>query len=261
MIARLLEADRKNILRDPTYLFLLLAPLLIGLVVRFGIPLLTAFVLETFGVDLSPWTGMMYAFFLQLPAYLAGLMTGMLLLEERDEGVLSAWAATPLGRSGYILYRTAFAFAAACIAELLLLLFIPGAGAVVGSGFITVLRGVPMIAAFSGGAPLILLLLALFARDKVSGLAMAKLTGVVLALPLLLLLPEDVPGRVLIHLLYPVLNTRAFFEFRSGSGAGLLLFCVGSIVLQGALVLAGTRTLVSAPVLPLRPGRRSPRAG
>jgi fluoroquinolone transport system permease protein len=259
MIRQLLDADRKNIVRDPTYLFLLCAPLLIGLLLRLGIPFFFSFVKEKFGIELSPYREYIYAFFLQLPAYLAGMMVGMLLLEERDEGVLTAWAATPLGRGGYILYRIGFAFAAAGAAEFILLFFIPpGDGA---AGMEYVIQVLPLVIAYSGGAPLILLLFALFARDKVSGLAMAKLTGVVLAMPFLIFIPAGVPGRLLIYLLFPVWNILAFLEIRTGGGWYTLLLSGVSLILQGGLVWAGTQTLIRAAELPLRPGRKVRRGG
>ncbi len=259
MIRELLDADRKNIVRDPTYLFLLAAPLLIGLLLRLGVPFLITFAEEKFAIDLSPYREYIYAFFLQLPSFLAGIMVGMLLLEERDEGVLSAWAATPLGRGGYILYRVGFAFAMAGAAELILLLFIPaGEGA---AGIAQLFQAMPLIMAYSGGAPLILLLFALFARDKVSGLAMAKLTGVILAMPFLVFVPGGNPGRLLIYLLFPVWNLLAFLEYRTGGGWKIILYSAASLLLQGGLVWAGTLILLRATELPLRPGRKARRGG
>ena len=101
-----------------------------------------------------------------------------------------------------------------------------------------------------------LILLTLFAADKVTGLALSKLAGIILAFPALLLLPQSHPGRAFSYLLYPVWNVKAFLSMTEGEGGISLLFSSVGFLLQTALVLLGYRLLNSATELPLRPGRK-----
>jgi fluoroquinolone transport system permease protein len=253
MTGTMLRGDWKNIKRDPAYFFIFIAPLLIAGFLKFGVPVLFAFLQEQLGWDMWAYLPLIYGFFLQLPAYLAGMMMGMMLLEERDEGVLMMWSVTPLGRTGYLLYRIGGSFFLALVSQLLLIQLLM---LEIGNALEMVVYSLPVSIAYSGGAPIMLILLTLFAADKVTGLALSKLAGIILAFPALLLLPQNHPGRIFMYLLYPVWNVKGFLFMAEGEGGTALLFSAVGFLLQAALVLAGYRLLNRATELPLRPGRR-----
>ncbi len=217
----LIGADMRNMRRDLTFGFLLLSPFLIGAGLRLLIPMAVDFVDHRFGVSLAAHVPALAACFIQLPPLLAGMMIGLLVLEERDSGITDAYAVVPLGRTGYLSFRLVetgiLSLLFTAVVFLLLLPLLPQyadsmgprtAGAAAGTWEISAAAAIALLpSVFSG--PLIALFLILFARDKVSGLALSKLSSfVIIAAPAWYL----IPGRVaeLLQLVFSVPAFRAW---------------------------------------------------
>lgn len=232
-IKELIKADFRNILRDPTLLAAALAPFLILAVVTAGIPWITAFVLNRWGLDITPHHRIIQIFFTLIIALVYGIISAFIILEERDESILSYIRITPFSMKGYLFYRVGFAYISTMGAVLLLTtaLLITGAYSLFDSLYLLLV--VPL------ESVLLTLTVVSFARDKVEGLAISKMTGVipfaavgmfylksVWQYPLLLLPPAwitatveaDSPGAallfltgsVLIHLGYAALLLKQF---------------------------------------------------
>lgn len=240
-LKQLVRAEGANLFRDPVYLFMILSPLLMGLFVRYGLPLLSSLLQRYTGFELEPYLPFIHFFFLQISPYMAGVMMGLLFLEERDLHLPDVWAVTPLGRSGYLLWKGGLTLVTALIMTLILLFFLPGALRPPGRAVLLL----PL--AFS--APISFFLLALFGEDKISGLALAKLSGVVLALPLLIFLPESFSLRWLIHLFAPVWMVRAWLAAGMGN---VFLYCTIAVFLQMLPTGLFLTAFYRARVLPLR---------
>lgn len=126
-----------------------------------ALPLLPA------SVDAEAATRVASAVLLLLTPMMFGFVIGLMLLDERDEGVLTAVSLTPVGKAGFVAYRMAVPM---LWSVLISLVVVPLAGLV---------RVAPSrLAAFAvlAGlqAPMLALFLGAFAADKVQGMALAK---------------------------------------------------------------------------------------
>lgn len=172
------RADVRQIGRDPFLRVVLLGPVLILLAVRLGVPALTDWLLRHHGFDLAPLHPLVAAFmFVLLVPYLFGGLIGLLLLDERDQGILTALRVTPASLPGYGRYRAGLVMTATVVA---LVVCLPLSG----------LLAVPMVAALPSvglaalAAPAWGLGLAAFATNKVEGLAALKIVSFVLSAPI-----------------------------------------------------------------------------
>ncbi|GAB2698643.1 hypothetical protein ACFQWB_00085 [Paenibacillus thermoaerophilus] len=106
---------------------------------------------------------------------LPGMVADLLMLDERDEHLIGYYAVTPLTRKGYLIHRL-FLPSLLCLA--LSVLFFAGSG----------LTAVPFenayaIALLPLEAPCFALFLAAYAANKVEGLALSKVSGLLFAGP------------------------------------------------------------------------------
>ena len=119
---------------------------------------------------------------LLIPASLIGWVTGFLLLEDRDEGTLLAIDVTPVGKSGFLAYRSGVtALVAFAITLFAWPLVIPDATA--GMAFFIA----ALTAAYAVAAAVVL---PAIARNKVEGLALTKLTNFAIVFPLVAFVPS-----------------------------------------------------------------------
>jgi hypothetical protein len=118
----LLAADARSIRRDPVLYLVVVMAFLPAIVFGIWRAPIDAFLLARTGF--AEFTGAVLGFLLVLPAGLLGWVSGMLLLEDRDEGTLTALDVTPVGKGGVLFYRaglaavTSFALGTAAIALL-----------------------------------------------------------------------------------------------------------------------------------------------
>jgi fluoroquinolone transport system permease protein len=94
----------------------------------------------------------------------------LVVLEEFDSGIVTYYAVTPLGKSGYLLSRIGIPTLAAVIYDFILLFFFSA----VGIDFLVII-----VFAISGGLMGIItsLLVISFSRNKMEGMALVKLCG------------------------------------------------------------------------------------
>jgi fluoroquinolone transport system permease protein len=159
--AALLRADVRRVARDPLLALLSLLPL--GLAVAFSLnrDRLVAVLPGSFDLRLIT------ALLLLLTPMMFGLVYGLVLLEERDEGVLTAIAVTPLGRTGFLRRRMTAPFAWTLLASLAIA-FLTSRGAMSHA----VLGAAALLAGLQ--APMLALFVSAFAGDRVQGMALAK---------------------------------------------------------------------------------------
>lgn len=171
---RLLAADAMNVGRDPVLgiaVVLSLVPIAIFAFFRDAIDVAA---LDAFGV--AGFMRYVAPSALVLPAALIGWVAGFLLLEDRDEGTLTAVAVTPAGRTGYFAYRVSVAgFLVVVIVLAAMPVVAPEAGLAAGVA-IALMVGVE--------AAIIAALLPTIARNKVEGLALSKVMNIAILAPL-----------------------------------------------------------------------------
>lgn len=171
---RLLSADAMNVGRDPVLALAAVFSIVPAIVFASLREAIDAAALDAFGV--AEFMRYVAPSALVLPAALLGWVAGFLLLEDRDEGTLTAVAITPAGKTGYFAYRTMVAgFAVVAIVLLSLPVLAPEAGLATGLA-IALMIGVE--------AAIIAALLPTLARNRVEGLALSKVMNLAILVPL-----------------------------------------------------------------------------
>jgi fluoroquinolone transport system permease protein len=174
---RLLRIDALRTTRDPMLSGLALLSPALAVALRFG-----AERAAHAGYDAAGTIGLV-VLLLTIPLML-GFLAALMLLDERDEGVLTAVSLTPAGKTGFLLFRVA---APAVWSALLTLVAIPLAG--------VLLPAPPRLLALAVlcgmQAALMPAFLGAFAGNKVEGMALSKVATVILMLGALgVLLPD-----------------------------------------------------------------------
>lgn len=178
--SRLVAGDAVNVARDPMLVFATSMSLLPALALHFTAGPMDAAALSAFGVaSLSRY---FVPLALMIPAVLIGWVTGFLLLEDRDEGMLLALDVTPVGKSGFLAYRaTITALLSVAVTLYAWQLILPEVG-------LHVILGLTAVVALNAvGAAVVL---PAIARNKVEGLALTKLTNLISVVPLLAAIPS-----------------------------------------------------------------------
>ncbi len=171
--------DARNIRRDELLRWIIFAPVAMALLIRFLFPIVLVRVGEILQFDLMPYYEPVTSFMIiLLTPYLAGLVIGFLLLDQRDDGTLTALQVTPLSLNGYLLYRLTMPM---LLSMVMTLIAAPLSG-VVNIGFGRLVLTAVCAAPF---APIFALLLASLAQNKVQGFAITKVAGIILVPPLL----------------------------------------------------------------------------
>jgi hypothetical protein len=101
--------DIRQIMRDPFMTIMLFAPLLLIVVFKLLIIFLIPLIMDQTGFDLLPYLHYILAFVLLISSGMLGIVTGFMLMDERDGNIAELMSVTPLGRSGYLINRLLFA--------------------------------------------------------------------------------------------------------------------------------------------------------
>lgn len=164
------RGDMKNILRDGLLVVSLFAPLLLALFIRIAFPWLADLSYFHLQFDLTEHYPFALSFLTMFTPMMIGAMAGLILLDERDEQMLSYYAVTPLGQSGYLIYRLTLP---ALGSTILTFLVLPLASLVE----LKYLALVPVVFLAAFQVPLVALLMGAFAGNKVEGLTLTKGLG------------------------------------------------------------------------------------
>ncbi len=100
-----LKNDVRQIARDPVMLLLLFAPLLLILIFKELITILVPVLYEKTNFDLSLWYEYVLSFVSLIIPGLLGIVTGFMMIDERDGKIVELMSVTPMGRTGYIINR------------------------------------------------------------------------------------------------------------------------------------------------------------
>ncbi len=169
--------DIRSIRRDSLTSWMIFLPILLALVLRWGVPPLTARLREQYNFDLTEYYPVLLAyFFVGMCPMVFGALIGFLLLDEKDDRTLTALQVTPLPLSGYVLYRVTVPI---LLTFGLMFVLFPLAGLTPFN-----LRTVLFSAiAAAPTAPMLALLFGSIAQNKVQGFALMKLLGFIFIAP------------------------------------------------------------------------------
>jgi hypothetical protein len=173
------RTDRRALAGDALLILLGLSVPLVALVARVVGTAGVGWVRGRYGMDLAPHLPLIWALLLVVHTPISfGALAGLLLLEDRDEHLLPVIAATRASVLTLLCYRLGATVAATAIA---LAISLPLAGVVHPAGATGLLGVVVAAAAFSA---LPALLMAAVASNRVQGVAVMKVIGLPLYLPL-----------------------------------------------------------------------------
>jgi fluoroquinolone transport system permease protein len=172
----LIYADSRVLWRDPLLGWILALPVGLALLLRPLIPRVQEGLLTGMGFDLTPYHPLVMGGYVMTAPGTVGMVIGFLFLDERDARTLTALRTTPLSMRQYLAYRVA------------LPLLIGTASTLIGyplTGLtplaLSSLLPIAIVAGFS--APLLALVLAIAAPNKVAGFAVVKVMNAVYLLP------------------------------------------------------------------------------
>jgi len=168
--------DLKNISRDPILLAAVFAPFLLSIVMRFGIPFVSEILLRELSFDLSQYYNLIMSILILITPMMMGMLSGFLILDERDENILTFYSVTPLSKSGYLFYRVAMPTIISFILSFFVFYFI-------GITECRIEFLIPVLLLCSLESPMMALFLAAFASNKVEGLALSKAFGILFFAP------------------------------------------------------------------------------
>ncbi len=215
-------SDTKNILRDSTLLLMAFGTLGILLILRFGVPTLGAFLFQQYNFKLDVYYPYIVCFMGFVPPLLFGMISGFIILEERDQEIITFISITPLGKTGYIAYKMIFSMLTGFIFYFLI---------IYSTGLLTLplMQTTALAAGAMFIAPVTALILAAFAENKVQGLALAKITGIQLLAPLAVFF---VPGhwKYIAALLPTFWLTKAFLAVISHQHSFVIFILIGYLL-------------------------------
>jgi fluoroquinolone transport system permease protein len=172
LLRRIGPLDLRNIRRDPLLAWVVLLPPALALVYGALVPRLRELFLQRLDFDLEPFYPLIMSTFVTAAPGIIGMVVGFLLIDERDDGVLTAIGVTAVGPTEYLAYRLSLPMLAGWI---MTVACYPLAG----------LTPLPLadLVAIAGvaslSAPIMALFLAVFAENKVTGFAMVKVSNTI----------------------------------------------------------------------------------
>ena len=172
-IGKLLVNDLKNILRDKFYVYAFVAyPIVFVVMTRFVIPWISENVYY-----LEPFYPMLFMMMAIMIPMVFGFITAFLIMDERDENLLTVLRVMPISRSAYLIYRmllmTLFSF-----------IYVAMFPALTGLVEVPFLLYLPVAVLFAVFTPVIALIINVLASNKVQGFAVMKTLGGAFLLPL-----------------------------------------------------------------------------
>jgi fluoroquinolone transport system permease protein len=171
--------DLKSVGRDSLLAAVIVAPWLLVIFLRLAVPPLTSFLQTRYTFDLIQHYPLVLCFFLYLNIpLLFGVMTGFLMLDERDDDTLTALRVTPASLTGVISYRLIIGLV---FSTVYILITTPLTGLVTIESVWQILPSALVASLF---APVVTLFLVAFAKNKLEGFALMKGAGIVLLGPI-----------------------------------------------------------------------------
>jgi fluoroquinolone transport system permease protein len=225
----LARIDARNVGRDPLLRWIALYPLLLAVLLRWGLPALAERLALRYHWDLASYYPLLASFLVTLMPFLTGMVIGFLLLDQKDDQTLAALQVTPLTLDGYLLYRLTVPL---LLSFAMTLLLVPLAGmrpVAPAPSVLIALTGAPL-------APIVALFLASFARNKVQGFALMKGAGFLFLPPVIAYFVPG-PWQPLFGLVPTYWPAKAWWLAAQGDAAWAVPLLAGTLY-QALLLLA-----------------------
>lgn len=226
-IRTLWEIDIRNIWRDDLLSWIIGMPLGLALLLRWGFPYILKAIGEYVNQELMIHHPVLTGFFILLIVpMVSGMLTGFLLLEQRDEQTLTVLKVTPLSLNVYLLYSLLMPVFS-CLLITVISFYLAGLG---GTGASIILSSALAAAPLAVMAAMAMVC---FAENKIQGFALVKGTIVFWIPPIFVyfLRPEWEYIFGIIPLYWPCRIYLAFFENDPGAWFYLLIGFIYNLIL------------------------------
>ena len=180
-ILKLAVNDLKNIVRDRFLVFgMFIYPIMIIIFSRILVHIISDRIGDSFEFASPEFFPVFLLLFTLFIPIIFGFISAFLLLDERDEHLLTVLKVMPLSRNKFLVSRMLFM---SLFAFIVLLVFPPLSGLIENTQF-NYVAYLPVAALYSLFAPFIALLVTSFATNKVQAFAIFKISGTVFMIPL-----------------------------------------------------------------------------
>lgn len=220
---------------DPVLMVGIFAPLALLVVSRFGFPIVADWLMNDYVFNLYEYSSFAAIFLVVTIPMLTGMMTGLLMLDERDENVISYYAVTPLMRRGYMIYRLVLP---SVLCTLLSSLYF------IGSGLSSYqLEHWYILVLLACEAPCFTLFLASFSANKVEGLALSKIGGLFIAGPIVAYFVPG-PWQLLGAWIPTYWPAKVFFAIEADGGLIVIAYFAVGLILHLGLLRVMVRSFI-----------------
>jgi len=169
-----------QISKDNMLIAVCVAPIISGVIFKFGIPIVETLLSEHFGIPevIMPYYLLVDIFLAILTPYMFSFASAMIILEEKDTGITSYLSVTPIGKTGYLVSRLILPMIVSVPFSIIVLLCFS-----LSNISIPLIILLSILAASFGLIPA--LFVVSFSTNKVEGMALTKLSNIItLGLPL-----------------------------------------------------------------------------
>jgi hypothetical protein len=178
-VLKLAVNDLRNVIRDRMFVFLFFAyPVMLILISRIIVHLVAPRIENMF--PLAANFSVLFMFCTIAIPMIYSFIVAFLILDERDEHLLTVLRVMPISRNSYLIYRMFFM---SLFAFIVLIIFPPLSGLVDGTQF-SYPAYIPVALLFALFTPFLALLVSSFAQNKVQAFAIFKISGTVFILPI-----------------------------------------------------------------------------
>ena len=221
--------DAANVRRDPLLRWMLVMPLVFGLMFRGVGALVEPWLADRFSVALTTYYPLIAGSIVLLPPMLYGVVVGFLLLDHKDDRTLTALQVTPLTPSGYLAYRIAIPVVLSIAITPLVFL---------ASGFSELGIGGQLLAAVAAApfGPAFTFFIAAFAKNKVQGFALMKAAGVINWPPIIAWFVTS-DWQLAFGLCPTYWPVKFYWELEAGR-SGSWIYLLTSVIYLGLLIVA-----------------------
>ena len=204
-VLRLAINDFKNIIRDKFLVYAAIAmPLMVIVISRIILHWIAPTLKDT--VPLAGNYSMIFMLFVTMIPLVYGFIVAFLILDERDEHLLTVLRVMPISRNSYLIYRMLFL---SLFSFIVMLLFPPLSGLLENTQF-SYIQYIPIALLFTLLTPFSALMVSSFATNKVQAFAIFKISGTVFLIPLFIFLITD----NLKYIFAPIPNFWAFITLK-----------------------------------------------
>jgi len=229
MCRALIYADSRLLWRDPLLGWILALPIGLALLLRPLIPRVQEALLAGVGFDLTPYHPLVMGGYLMTAPAMVGMVIGFLFLDERDARTLTALRTTPLSMRQYLAYRVALPLLLGTASTLI-------GYSLTGLTPLALSSLLPMAIVAGLSAPILALVLAIAAPNKVAGFAVVKVMSAVNLLPVVAYFVPR-PLQFVAGVFPTYWPMRALWSAAAGASYGAYLV-LGTVVSGLTLVLA-----------------------